>query len=332
MAVRQQRGALAWLESLGYEGYFRGFKALPIERASALGGSLLRALGPLTPTHQVARTNLKLVFPDLGEDRIEEILAAQWDNLGRTFGEFPHLHEIRIYEPGSRVEVVNAEGFDRAVAEGKGAVFVGGHFANWEVLAASVAQRVESLMTYRPLNNFFIDQRILEQRIAYGRPDQAAKGIEGGMGLMRALKEGWAVAIMNDQKYNEGVASPFFGRLVMTADGPTRLARRFRCPLVPVSIRRLPGVRFRIEVEDPIPYDEDPDEDAAVARTVAAINARVERWIELAPEQWFWVHRRWPKDVYRAENAAAAADRFSAEARAKAERARAEKPAASPST
>jgi KDO2-lipid IV(A) lauroyltransferase len=136
------------------------------------------------------------------------------------------------------------------------------------------------------------------------------------MGLMRALKDGWAVAIMNDQKYNEGVAAPFFGRLVMTADGPTRLARKFRCPLVPVSIERLPGVRFRITVLDPIPYDEDPDEEAAVARTVATINAHVERWLRAAPEQWFWVHRRWPKEVYRAKDAAEAADRFSEQARA----------------
>ncbi len=136
---------------------------------------------------------------------------------------------------------------------------------------------------------------------------------------MRALREGWAVAIMNDQKYNEGVPAPFFGRLVMTADGPTRLARKFRCPLVPVGIERLPGVRFRITVEDPIPHDEDPDEEAAVLRTVTAINARVERWLRAAPEQWFWVHRRWPKEVYRAEDAARAADLFSEQAgRAKA--------------
>jgi KDO2-lipid IV(A) lauroyltransferase len=100
----------------------------------------------------------------------------------------------------------------------------------------------------------------------------------------------------------------------MTADGPTRLARKFRCPLVPVGIERLPGVRFRITVEDPIPYDEDPDEEAAVARTVATINAHVERWLRAAPEQWFWVHRRWPKEVYRAKDAAAAADLFSEEA------------------
>ena len=317
MSVEQQRGPLAWLESLGYEAYFRFFQSMPLERASNTGGALLRAIGPRFPVHQVARTNIKLIFPDIDEARIEEILEGSWDNLGRTFAEFPHLHELRIYEPGSRVEVINAEGFDRAMAEGKGAVFVGGHFANWEVLAASVAQRVRARMTYRPLNNFYVDRRILEQRVAYGRPDQNAKGVEGGMGLIRALKDGWAVAIMNDQKYNEGVAAPFFGRLVMTADGPTRLARRFRCPLVPVQIERLPGVRFRITVEDPIPYDETPDEDEAVARTVARINARVEAWLKAQPDQWFWVHRRWPKEIYRATDAAAAADLFSEHMRSK---------------
>ena len=312
MSVEQQRGPLAWVESLGYEAYFRAFRALPIDKASAAGGALLRAIGPRTPVHQVARTNLKLVFPDLAPERAEAILTAAWDNLGRTFAEFPHLHEIRIYEPGGRVEVVNAEGFDAAVADGRGAVFVGGHFANWEVLAASVAQRVPARMTYRPLNNYYVDKRILEQRVAYGRPDQAAKGVEGGVGLMRALKDGWAVAIMNDQKYNEGVPAPFFGRMVMTADGPTRLARRFKCPLVPVGIERTEGARFRITVEDPIPYIEDDDEDAAVTRTVGVINAHVERWLQAAPEQWFWVHRRWPKEVYRAEDPPAAADRVSA--------------------
>jgi KDO2-lipid IV(A) lauroyltransferase len=318
MKVQQQRGAIAWLESLGYEAYFRGFQALPIERASDAGAALLRTIGPLTPVHKVARTNLRLVFPELSEERAQKILADSWGNFGRTVAEFPHLHRVRIYEPGSRVEVVNAECFDRAMAEGKGAVFVGGHFANWEVLAASVAQRVKARMTYRALNNYFVDQRIQQQRIAYGRPDQNPKGVEGGMGLMRALKDGWAVAIMNDQKYNEGVAAPFFGRLVMTADGPTRLSRRFRCPLVPVGIERLAGARFRITVQDPIPYDEDPDEEAAVARTVGTINAHVEAWVRANPEQWFWVHRRWPKEIYRAPDAAEAADRFSEKARARA--------------
>jgi len=318
MRVKQQRGLLARLEALGYEAYFQGFRALPIERASDLGARLFRFIGPMLPVHKVARTNLSLVFPELDERRAEEILAGAWDNIGRTMAEFPHLHEIQVFDPAGRCEVVNAEGFDRAVADGRGAVFVGGHFANWEVLAASVAQRVKARMTYRALNNYFVDQRILAQRIAYGTAEQAAKGVEGGLGLMRALREGYAVAIMNDQKYNEGVPASFFGRVVMTADGPTRLARRFRCPLVPVGIERLEGVRFRITVEDPIPYDQDPDEEAAVARTVETVNRCVERWLRAAPEQWFWVHRRWPKEVYRAPDAAEAADRFSEQARARA--------------
>jgi KDO2-lipid IV(A) lauroyltransferase len=318
MSVKQSRGLGAWLESLGYEAYFRAFRAMPLERASAAGGALLRALGPLLPAHKVALTNVRLAFPDLSDAAAKDLVMACWDGVGRTFAEFPHLDRLKIYEPDSRVEVINAEGFDRAMEGGRGAIFIGGHFANWEVLAASVAQRVKARMTYRPLNNYYVDKRILEQRIAYGRPDQNAKGVEGGMGLMRALKDGWAVAIMNDQKYNEGVAAPFFGSLVMTADGPTRLSRRFRCPLVPVRIERLPGVRFRIEVLDEIPYVEAEDEETAVAQTVGIINRHVEVWVRAKPEDWFWVHRRWPKEVYKAPDPAEAAAAFSDRMRAQA--------------
>ena len=318
MSVKQFRGPGAWFESLGYEAYFRLCRALPLERASSVGAGALKAIGPLTPAHKVALTNVRLAFPDMAEDEVKDLVMTCWGNLGRTFAEFPHLDRLKIYEPGSRVEVINAEGFDKAVAGGQGAIFVGGHFANWEVLAASVAQRVRARMTYRPLNNYYVDKRILDQRIAYGRPDQAAKGIEGGVGLMRALKDGWAVAIMNDQKYNEGVAAPFFGSLVMTADGPTRLARKFGCPLVPVRIERLPGVRFRIEVLDEIPRVEAETEEAAVAQTVGIINEIVEGWVRARPDDWFWVHRRWPKEVYKAPDPVEAAAAFSERMRAQA--------------
>jgi len=302
MAVTHSRSLQARFEALVYEAYFRGMRALPMDKASAFGGWLLRGLGPLTPVQKVARINLHLVFPDITPEREREILSGMWDNFGRTLGEFPHLDKIKIYDPDGPVEVINREGLDRAMAEGKGAIFVGGHFANLEILAASISQGVKARMTYRQANNYWIDKRIVEQRRAYGSTVQSAKGREGGIGLMRALKEGYGVAIMNDQKYNEGVAAPFFGTTVMTADGPARLARRFKCPLVPVAIKRTEGVGFRITVHDPIPHVEADSEEAAVAQTVALINKHIETWILDAPEQWFWVHRRWPKEIYKADD------------------------------
>jgi KDO2-lipid IV(A) lauroyltransferase len=152
-------------------------------------------------------------------------------------------------------------------------------------------------MTYRPANNPLIDARILHLREGYGAKMQAAKGVEGGIGLMRSLARGWSVALMNDQKYNEGVEAPLFGHNCMTADGPTRLARRFKLVLQPMSVKR-DGARFHAIVHEPLPTDPDAPDAVAVPASIARINAFMEARIREAPEQWFWVHRRWPKQAW----------------------------------
>jgi KDO2-lipid IV(A) lauroyltransferase len=183
---------------------------------------------------------------------------------------------------------------------GKGAVFIGGHFTNWEVTSLCLAQTDPTChFTYRPANNPIIDKYIVETRAAFGLKLQAAKGEEGGMGLLRSLKKGRSVALMNDQKYNRGLAVPLFGYDCMTADGPTRLALRFKVPLIPLSGRRIEGTKFLVRVHEAIPLDYDnPDAPQTVYDGVKRINEFIEARIREAPEQWFWAHRRWPKEAW----------------------------------
>jgi KDO2-lipid IV(A) lauroyltransferase len=56
---------------------------------------------------------------------------------------------------------------------------------------------------------------------------------------------------------------------------------------------RLAGTRLRIEITPPIHLPADFDDAAAMA----LLHARLEAWITERPDQWFWVHRRWGKDV-----------------------------------
>jgi KDO2-lipid IV(A) lauroyltransferase len=222
-----------------------------------------------------------------------------WACIGRTVAEFPHLPAVKPYSGDGRFTVVNAERLDAIRESGRGAVFISGHFANWELMPIAIAQRpTPCQMTYRPANNPLIDARIMAIREQYGAKLQSAKGVKGGVGLMRALKQGFSVALMNDQKYNEGVCAPFFGHDCMTADGPTRLARQFRTELQPMSVRR-DGARFTATVHAPLPVDPDAPEDIAIPASITRINAFMEARIREAPEQWFWVHRRWPKQAWR---------------------------------
>jgi KDO2-lipid IV(A) lauroyltransferase len=298
MAVNTRVSFQHRIEDWGFGAYMAHFSKLSIEKAANQGSKILRTVGPLSSAHTTALRNLRLAFPNETEAWRRSVADGMWDCIGRTFGEFPHLPEVSAYADNSRLVVHQAERLDTIRESGKGAVFISGHFANWELMPIAIAQRpCPCQMTYRPANNPLIDARILTIRQGYGAALQSAKGKEGGMGLMRALARGASVALMNDQKYNEGVSAPLFGHECMTADGPTRLAMRFGAPLQPMSVKRVGEARFEAVVHPPIPIGEGPD---AVVNTVRRINEFMETHIRAAPEQWFWVHRRWSKESWRA--------------------------------
>ena len=92
------------LEAWGAASLFGGFKFLPFDCASALGGVLARRIGPFLGVSKRARRNISRAFPELSETEIARIVASMWDNLGRDTAEYPHLQKICVFEPGGRVE------------------------------------------------------------------------------------------------------------------------------------------------------------------------------------------------------------------------------------
>lgn len=122
------------------------------------------------------------------------------------------------------------------------------------------------------------------------------KGRKGAARALALLKRGGHVAIMMDQKQNEGIPVPFFGRDAMTTPAVAQFALRLKLPVIPTRTVRLDGARFRVDVEPPLMFERSGDHDADVAALTAKITQVVERWVREHPEQWLWVHRRWPKD------------------------------------
>jgi len=97
-----------------------------------------------------------------------------------------------------------------------------------------------------------------------------------------------------DQKMNDGIPVPFFGRDAMTAPALARLALRFDCAVVPVRVDRLARARFRITAEPPLPLPRSGERARDTAALMRSVNAVLERWIRERPDHWLWLHRRWP--------------------------------------
>lgn len=291
---------LAWrLEAAGFAAFIRLMRLLGVERASNFGGAVLRALGPRASTHKTVMRNLRIAFPDMPAAEREALALEAWERVGRSFAETAVMDQLTP-ETG-RLEIVGQERLEAIRDGGRPVVFVSGHLSNFEVMAAVlVASGVPVQVTYRAANNPYVDAQIRKARARYGVKLFAPKGGDGARELLHGLERGESVALLNDQKFSEGPEVTFFGQPVNAAPGPSRLALRFGTVLQPISVVRLPGVRFRVTAHEPIAVPSTGDRQADIARGVQAITSFVEDRVREVPEDWFWVHKRWPDKVYAA--------------------------------
>lgn len=287
--MRQLRHAL---EALIVYVLFAVFWLLPTSWASWLGGALLQLVGPLLPVSKIARHNLEKRMPELSEAARKRVLRGMWNNLGRTVAEFAHLPRLTGAKFQKHVEVIGVEHLERAQKEHGGFITFSAHMANWEIAPKTGYESgYELCLIYRKGNNPW-----LERLIRWCRKKTTehlfTKGKQGAIAIARFVKSGGSVGMLLDQKMNDGIAVPFFGEDAMTAPAAADFSRKYNLPLIPAQVERLGGAQFRVTIYPPI-RDTDSRDSLDV---MTEVNALFEQWIRQRPEQWLWIHNRWPRD------------------------------------
>jgi len=277
---------------------FGFLRLLPVDWASGLGGHVARAIGPRLKVSDVGRRNLRAAFPEKNPVEIEKILRGTWDNLGRTFAEYPHLDRLWEVVPEgsserSRVEFVNPERFFELRDKHKPGIIFTGHCGNWELLPiAAERYGLPVAVVFRAPNNPFAARLVKRiRRRSMGR--LLPSGVLGTAAAAEALDRGENLGLLIDQYYGRGIDLPFFGRPARTAPTLAKLARRFDCPVTGAFVERLKGARFRLHILPQIELPHTADAQADARTMMAAATTALEDWVRLHPDQWLWLHRRW---------------------------------------
>jgi KDO2-lipid IV(A) lauroyltransferase len=293
MAERSVAGRAGYIMQAAALALFLGFcRILPVDWASGLGGWIGRTVGPAMGQTRKAVRNLARAFPENSAQANAKIILGMWDNLGRVIAEYPHLPRICAKLEGGRVEIEGIEIIRALATDGKPGILFGAHLANWEVQPFIARHTgLELALIYRAPNNEWVDRLLRRLRDA---PLLFRKGQEGARALYSLLRSGGHVAMLVDQKMNDGIAVPFFGRDAMTAPAIAQFGLRLGCVIVPVRTERLKGARFRITVSPPLALPDTGDRAADERAVMVRINMIVEDWVRARPEQWLWLHRRWP--------------------------------------
>lgn len=273
-------------------------------KASNFAGRVTRFVGPLLPVSKVADRNLQIAIPSLTRPQRKQIVKGVWENLGRTVGELPHLSRLQENTPsGPGFEVQGGEYLEEQARRGGSVLFVSGHIGNWEMLPPGVARHGAPFASfYRAAGNPLIDDMIRKLRDAAMAPTPMplfAKGARGAREALVYVAKGGRLGMLVDQKMNDGVEARFFGQPAMTAPALAAMALRYRCPVIPGYVERLGPARLRIVVEPPMTLPDTGDKQRDLETLVQMVNDRLESWIRRKPESWLWLHRRWPKALYR---------------------------------
>lgn len=278
------------------------FRILPLDAASALGGWTGRTIGPRLGATKKAYKNLALVFPEMPESEKKKIVLGMWDNIGRVISEYPHLEKIGA----ERLTLINEPNVKNVLEAKKGGIFFSAHIGNWETHIPGMLARygVTASLTYRALNNPAADKILRHYRTLNGKIPAFPKVRETGRTLITELKAGRFLAILIDQKYNEGIAVNFFGRPAMTNPAFVQLAQRYDAPLVPVRCKRIKGSHFEIIAHDPLTLKDANGKNLPVEQVIAQAHKILESWIQDSPDQWLWLHRRWNSKALKDKPAA----------------------------
>ena len=276
------RALIAMMRLLGW---------LPLPWLRALGQVLGWLLYALVATRRhVVLTNLRLCFAHFSERqrrdmarRVFVCVAQAWLDRGWLWHGSPHLLRQRLHMTGTNEAL-------QALREPTPLVIFAPHFvgldAGWTALTQQVPRRFNTIYTDQA--NKAVDAWLLAGRQRFAAPGLFGRA-DGVKALVAALRRGEVLYLLPDMNFGrqESVFVPFYGVPAATVPSLSRFARLARARVLPV-VTRLTAQGYEVQVH-PV-WEDFPGAD--LLHDTALMNQRLQQFIDLLPEQYYWVHKR----------------------------------------
>ena len=266
----------------------------PIARAIgiAIGLTIYRLHARL---RTVGMRNLALAFPEMPVPDRRRLLRGEFVSLGRQLAEFCLFPTYTLQNVSQVVIYDGLENYERALARGKGVLFLTGHLGAWELSAFAHSLYGNPLsIVMRPLDNPYIDGLVRRYRTKHG--NRTVSKDDFIRGLLAAMRAGQAVGILMDTNMTppQGVFVNFFGIPAYTASGLARIALRTDAAVVPgFTVWEQELGKYVLRFDPALELVRTGNDQADVTANTALFTSVIEDHVRRYPDQWLWLHRRW---------------------------------------
>lgn len=284
-------------------------QALSFSAACRLAGGLAWLLYQLDRRHRlVALENLRHAFADISDPvERDRMVRAVYRHFCLLLMEIIHTPRLLHTSNWRRhLRLPQGDVIVNALLSGRSLFLVTGHFGNWEL-----GGYVLGLLGFttnaiaRDLDNPYLHEFLRRFRERTGQRLLAKNGDFDA--IQNVLAKSGVLATLADQDAGpRGLFVDYFGRPASTHKAVALLSLQYGVPLLVLGTMRTkangagpkgPGVgdplHYEIVVEDLIRPEEYDGQPGAVAAITQRFTSALERVVRRAPEQYFWLHRRW---------------------------------------
>jgi KDO2-lipid IV(A) lauroyltransferase len=296
--ARKRSAALAYLVYLAVRALICIAQAVPSRLLLPLAGPLAWLVYLLDRRHRVVATeNIRHAFPHLTPGQVDGMVRATYLHFVTVLLEVAQMPRVLTSRSLSEhfffADEEARRRFEGAILNGRPAVVLTGHLGNWEVLCYGLGlMGHHAHIVARPLDNPYLDRYFRWLRCRTGQRLIDKSGAYPAM--RRAMKAGERVAIVGDQDAGEkGLFVEFLGRPASTFKPTAHLALSHDAQMVVIAAVRVGPMRFEMRVTDVIEPREYEGSSNAVLEVTQRYSRALEALVHQAPEQYFWLHRRW---------------------------------------
>jgi KDO2-lipid IV(A) lauroyltransferase len=266
-------------------------------RASCTASLLRGGLNLFAPRGKRILSNLALVYPESDGAWRANIRRRLYNHLAWMVTEMLALQRDPAQALEWVEEVHNFCYVEELLDEKKGAIFLSGHYGNWELLAAWYAQflKKRGLHNYHAIVQNVKDKDIDRLITSYRRSAGVNTLLKqtSTLEMVKLLKGGAHISTMTDVSWSGGLVLPFMGRPCTNSIGPAVLGLLASVPIIPVAIYRRAPFRHKAVFSPPLQMPEETDRRVKIEIITRRINSALEKIIAPQPELWFWLHNRW---------------------------------------
>ncbi|PYI45789.1 MAG: lipopolysaccharide heptosyltransferase II [Verrucomicrobia bacterium] len=266
--------------------------ALPLQVLFAVGQILGSGVWLVSGKYRrLAERNVAIAFAnEKSPSELRRLVRRHFQRLGANLLCGVKLCTMPPEKILRHVEVENVESMASRFRAGVPVVLILSHLGIWELFAQLMPKFVgfvRNASVYQGLGNRFIDEHVRRTRSQTGL--ELFDRHDGFEPVIELLRSGGGVGVLSDQHAgDQGLWTPFFGRLASTSPLPGLLAKRTRAAVIAAAVYTTAPARWRMVFTER--FDQ---AGASIADLTSKINKVIEQQIRVAPEDWFWVHNRW---------------------------------------